>query len=113
MATINSKYNIGDKVWFVKFYEVEKVCEHCGSKYKTSQLIACEGEIVSIGTYAWAGNRLLYSIRYNSPIPKTTLFGDLSSTRSDYIAEDNVYSTKEEAEKAVGDREGAVNESIS
>lgn len=24
MAVINSKYNIGDKVWFVKNYEVEK-----------------------------------------------------------------------------------------
>lgn len=104
MAVINSKYNIGDKVWFVKNYEVEKVCEHCGSKYKTSQLIACDGEIVSIGTYAWAGNRLLYSIRYNSPIHSTTLFGNLSSTRSDYISEDDVYSTKEEAEKAVGEK---------
>lgn len=108
MATINSKYNIGDKVWFVKNYEVDKVCEHCGSKYKTSQLIACEGEIVGIGTFAWGGDRLLYSIRYNSPIPNTTPFGNCPSKRSSYISEDDVYPTKEESEKAVGDREGAV-----
>lgn len=111
MAVINSKYNIGDKVWFVKNYKVEKVCEHCGSKYKTSQLIACEGKIVGIGAFAWALDRLLYSIRYNSPIPNTTLFGDLSSSRQDYVPERNVFSTKEEAEKAVRDREGAANES--
>lgn len=108
MAVINSKYNIGDKVWFVKNYEVEKVCEHCGSKYKTSQLIACEGKIIGIALYDCDRNELRYLIKYNSPISESTLFGNLCSRKQDYVPERNVYSTKEEAEKAVGDREGAV-----
>ena len=113
MAVINSKYNIGDKVWFVKNYKVEKVCEHCGSKYKTSKLIACEGEIVGIALYDCDSGELWYLIKYNSPIPASTMFGNLFSRQQDNVPERNVYSTKEEAEKAVGDREGAVNESIS
>ena len=108
MAVINTKYNIGDKVWFVKCYEVEKVCEHCGSKYKTSQLIACEGKIIPIALYDCDSGELRYLIKHNPPVPVSPVFGNLFSRKQDNVPERNVYSTKEEAQKAVSDREGGL-----
>lgn len=88
MTVINSKYNIGDKVWVVGLY-IESVGP--ASLYAKRYTTICSGEVVKVFKGETDTNQecIVYGVEYCPVTSKIKTYGQFSETC--------VFSSKEEA----------------
>lgn len=91
MLIFESKYNVGDEVWFIRPH-VEKTKDDDGFNHLVRRPIVCSGKIskVNINLYT----PLTYIVSYNHPL--TSEFLQLTG-----VSESDLYPSREEAVKAV------------